>query len=284
MPENKILQEALSKDYASKNEVRDLIRQYKTEENCEKKLELRDQIFLNNIRHIKKISLKFSKMYEDPEDCFQNGVLGFFDALERFELDKDTAFTTYLFYWVYKHIFEGCQKTIISIPRNVQFMNYSYLKYKEIIESKSTESYAEYLDNRLFQTELFKKKYIDNDCVNAEIKVVSLDQVKLSPETNNKKSVLRLANIIRDNSKSPEQVVLDSINQTQLMKIIDKKLNPREKQIIFLRYFSDTDNLMTLKEIVDIIGTTSERVRQVEERALWKLKRGFIKLKREGCI
>lgn len=282
---NKILQEALVKDYASKSEIRELIRQYKNETNETKKIELRDEIFMNNIRHIKKISNKFSKMYEDPEDCFQNGVLGFYDAIDRFELDKGTAFSTYLFYWVYKYIFEGCQKTIIEVPRNVQFMNYSYIKYKEIMDSGYTGGHTDYLANKLFHSEVFKEKYIDNESVNANIKVESLDKVMDDKQGNGKNyQKLGFVNIIRDSSPSPEKIVVDKINREQLIAIIKTKLTDRERDIIILRYFSDSENLMTLKDIVEVVGTTSERIRQIEEKALWKLKRVFDKMKRDDCF
>lgn len=279
MSENKILHDQLSSDFISKDEIRELIRAYKTEVDEEKKLVLREKIFLNNIRYIKKISMKFSKMYVDHDDCFQNGVLGFFDALDRFDLDRDTAFSTYLFYWVYKYIFEGCQRSIVNVPRNVQFMNYSYKKYREILDFDNESNNSEFLNNKLFKSETFKRKYIDNDNVMTEIKVISIQQ-----ETNGDKSDGKplLLNVIRDTQPTPEQVVINEINREQILGIIHEKLNDREREIIVLRYFSDSNNLMTLKEIVEVVGTTSERVRQIEERALEKLRRAFLKLRREG--
>jgi len=278
---NKILHEALIQGYGTKEEVRSLIAKYKAEKDPEKAIVIRDEIFSNNIRQIKKISMKFNKMYEDPEDCFQNGVLGFFDALENFDLSMKTAFTTYLFYWVYKYIFEGCQKTIVSIPRNVQFMNYTYLKYKEIIESDDKKNNKSFLSNKIFKSEVFKRKYMDKENVNAEVRVFSLEQ---EVDPHNPGRALRFVNLIRDTNKTPEDVVVDDINREQLVEIINTKLSERERNIVLLRYFSDTDGLMTLKEIVRVVGTTSERVRQIEERALMKLKRVFIKLKREDCL
>jgi len=285
MTENKILHETLTYNYGTREVVRDLIRKYREETNEEKKLEVRDEIFLNNVRQIKKMSLRFSKMYQDPEDCFQNGVLGFFDALDHFELNKDTAFSTYLFYWVHKYIFEGCQKSVVSVPRNVQFMNYSFAKYKEIIDSENLHGHEEFLANKLFHSEIFKKKYLDKDVENtSDIKTISIDQSHSSRDQEHGRGEIRLVNIIRDNHASPEQFVIDKINREQLIKVINSKLSERERDIIMLRYFSDTDNLMTLKEIVEIIGTSSERIRQIEEKALWKLKRVFVKLKREDCL
>jgi len=279
--DNKILHEALARDYGTKDEVRSLIAKYKKEKNSTRAIAIRDEIFSNNIRQIKKISMKFNKMYDDPEDCFQNGVLGFFDALENFDLSMKTAFTTYLFYWVYKYIFEGCQKTIVTIPKNVQFMNYTYLKYKEIIESEDTKNNKSFLSNKVFQNDAFKKKYIDKENVNAEVRVFSLEQ-EVDPHNPGKS--LRFVNLIRDVNKTPEDVVVDDINREQLIEIINNKLSERERDIIMLRYFSDTKSLLTLKEIVKVVGTTSERVRQIEERALMKLKRVFVKLKREDCL
>ncbi len=279
--ENKILQESLNFDYVSKEEIRELIKKYREEKDENKKEELRNIIFQNNIRHIRKIAFKFSRMYADAEDCFQNGVLGFFDALERFDLEKDTAFTTYLFYWVYKYIFEGSQRSIISIPRNVQFMNYSFSKYKEIMDRDDMDNNKEFLNNKIFQNEVFIKKYLNNENVNVDIKVSSIDE-DVSKDNSNKK--LFFVNILRDTKPSPEQEVLENINREQLIAIINTKLSERERDIIMLRYFNDSDKLMTLKEIVEVMGTTSERVRQIEERALGKLKRVFIKLQREECF
>ncbi len=275
------IHEMLNKDYGTKDEIRDLISQYKTEKNLQKQLLLRDEIFQNSVRQIKKISLKFIRMYDDPDDCFQNGVLGFFDALENFNLSKQTAFSTYLFYWVYKYIFEGCTKNLVTIPKNVQFMNYTYLKYKQILENKNENDNVLFLSNKIIGSKVFKKKYINNNNVNAEIKVFRLEQ---SVDPNNPEKTLRFVNLIRDERQTPEQEVIEKINREQLINIISSKLSEKERDIIVLRYFSDTEKLMTLKEIVSVVGMTSERVRQIEERALTKLKRVFIKLRRSNCF
>ncbi len=276
MNDNKILHDTLKRDYASKEEVREMIRQYRSETDENKKNEIRDTIFLNNIRHIRKISSKLAKNVEESEDLFQNGVLGFFDALEKFDLEKETAFITYLYYWVYKYILEEKSDFLISIPKNVQFMNYSYARYNDIVENNEVAENKDYLQHKIFSSDTFVNKYLNNHNLNSDIKIIRLD-TKLK---NKKDAPQQESLIIRDDKISPEDSVFKEINNQDLISIIKKKLNVKESQVILLRYFSDTDNLITFKEIVDVIGTSVQRVEQIEKKALRKLKKVFLNMNR----
>ncbi len=280
MYENRILKQVLKEKFVSKEEIRELIRRYKEETDEISKQNICDIIFKNNIRYIRKISSKLSKLYSDPEDCFQNGVLGFYCALEKFDLSKKTAFTTYLFYWVFKSIYEGSQLYPVDVPRNIQHMNSVFMKYKNIVEQNDQQYNSVFLNRRIFQDKSFKDKYLENENGPLEISVFNLDAE--IHQASGKKMVLR--NFIKDSKPSPEFLVIKERQKEQLFKIMEEKLNEKQKSVIMLRYFSDTDNLLSLKEVGDKLDIVAERVRQIEETALFKLKRALTPMKREGII
>ncbi len=277
--DNKILHDALKKDYASKDEVIELIKKYREENDETKKLEIRDVIFFNNIRHIRKISTKFSANADELEDCFNNGVLGFFDALEHFDVNKNVAFITYLYYWVHKYILEHKSDFLVKVPSSVKFMNYSFAKYKEIVDNDAVEENKDYLKNKIFKNKVFVKKYLNkNESTDHNIKIIRLDNPISGNDRSDKKNLF----VLRDDKMSPEESVTRDLDNKKLIEIIKEKLSEKESQLVLLRYFSDTEELVTFREIVGIMGTTVQRLEQVEKRALEKLKKVFIKINREG--
>lgn len=81
---------------------------------------------------------------------------------------------------------------------------------------------------------------------------------------------------IEDASPSPEEELIHSETQSELFKYMREFLTPREIEILRMRYGFDTDIPMTLEEIGKHFGMTRERIRQIEERALRKLRTKFM--------
>ncbi len=280
MSENSLLKNLLKDKFCSKEEIRILIKQYKESQDETLKTQISEKILKNNIRYIKKISSKFSRLYIDPEDSFQNGVLGFYSALEKFDLTKQTAFTTYLFYWVYKSIYENAQIYPVEVPRNIQHMNSIFSKYKNIVEHNDEKNHSEFLNKKVIQSKAFQDKYVNKENGPVDIGVVYLD----SKEAVGDSKFKNVINLIKDDSSNPESLVLQKGQRSELLKLISEKLNDKQKSVIMLRYFSDTDNLLALHEIGSKLDLSAERVRQIEYTALIKLKKALFSLKKAGNI
>lgn len=85
-----------------------------------------------------------------------------------------------------------------------------------------------------------------------------------------------LQDFIEDRSPGPFEIVAKQESAEQLNKILEKYLTPREMAVIRFRFGFDGDK-MTLEEIAQKYGVTRERIRQVEEKTLKKLRRIFAK-------
>lgn len=103
--------------------------------------------------------------------------------------------------------------------------------------------------------------------------VLSLDM----PVSNEEGEGTILADVIPDDSPSPEDNLLIDDRKKLLETYITKYLTPREKEIITMRYGLDSGEPMTLAEIGDKIHLTRERVRQLEERIVRKLRYRFVR-------
>ena len=105
--------------------------------------------------------------------------------------------------------------------------------------------------------------------------VISLNTVISSPED---RKDYELGELIVDTSPGPEELAVISSTRDALLQIIETILSPREEKVIKLRYGFETGNHMTLAEVGKRFGVTRERIRQIEDKALSKIKKKFEKL------
>lgn len=102
--------------------------------------------------------------------------------------------------------------------------------------------------------------------------IVSLN-TKINPEDGEEE----LECFIEDEAPTPEDIVIKQQTNERLRQYMDLHLKPREAEILKLRYGFDTETPMTLEEVGRELGLTRERIRQIEHRALRKLRVVLIK-------
>lgn len=78
--------------------------------------------------------------------------------------------------------------------------------------------------------------------------------------------------LIEDTSPSPEEVAIGEQTKEHLMQYLQTYLKPREVEILKMRFGFETDTPMTLEEIGRLFGMTRERIRQIEQKAIRKLR------------
>jgi RNA polymerase primary sigma factor len=255
--------------YASKNEIIDIIKKYRKEKNEEKKSELLNIIFINNENFIRKITNKFVPLYGNYEDAFQQACLGFFDAVEKFDENRENAFTTYLYYWVCKSLLCESKRSIVKIPNNVQYMMSVYNKYKQIIDNNEQKYNKKFLNNKVFKNEYFINNFLKKENPITNINPIDINgSIYMDSHT-------KYCDIIKDEKISIEDEVLNRISSEEIKSVIDEKLDGFEKKVIYMRYFEN--DKCTYKDVSQKIGKTIERVRQIENKALGKLKRSMEK-------
>jgi RNA polymerase sigma factor (sigma-70 family) len=197
---NIILKENLSAKHTTGSQLSALVRKYLRCKDVDKKAQLRELIFNNSIRMIRKAACRTAgSRSEFLEDAFQTACIAFFNGLDKYRPRKNIQFTTYIYFWITKGIRdEYYTRNTIRLGRDI------------------------------FKDEIYKKLH--------NTSIVQIDQVSVydgDSRSNDWQSYLIDTRADVDGAI----MALDSANYCK--KLIDKNLSPIESAVIKLRYFYD---------------------------------------------
>jgi RNA polymerase primary sigma factor len=208
-------------------------------------------------------------------DLIQEGNAGLIKAVDRFDWRRGFKFSTFATWWIRQAISRALsdQARTIRLPVHVVETLYKL--------NKARKKLATILDREPTPEELAAETNLPVQKVQRLLKYVP-DTISLETPIGEGESLLK--ELIADPSEmTPEKTAALANLREQLKKAI-QSLSPKERQVISLRYGLENGIMYTLEEIGKIFGITRERVRQIEIKALEKLKDNELikKIKEQG--
>lgn len=242
----------------------------KIEETSEEKLEILSNIVIANKKLVSKIVGNYkllSTVSYTEEDMFQAGMMGLLKATEKFDVKKGYQFSTYATWWIRQSITRGIAdfSTTIRIPVNMREKLIKLIRIENELLNKhgrvaTNEEISKEIECELHEVETIKK-YIE------------LSNLKsLETSINDDGSSFLIDFIPDEKSLSVEDKVYNSSLRQELKDAINKRLTDKERTVILLRFGFENEKVYTLEEIGKKLNVTRERIRQIESKALEKLK------------
>ncbi len=225
----------------------------------------KEKLIKANLRFVVNVAKKYQNQGLTLSDLISEGNLGLITAVDKFDVEKGYHFISYAVWWIKQSILKAiCEKSrMIRLPLNRANELLQIEKVKREIGSNKDgeadiEEIADFLD--------MDKSRI-NDLINASKEFVSLETPLSSDKDAN-----TISDLMEDTKgANPEGVLINSTLQDSIESVLST-LTEKESNVIRYRFGLNGERPHSLKEIGDKYNLTKERIRQIEKKAISRLR------------
>jgi RNA polymerase primary sigma factor len=224
-----------------------------------------DELVQANLRFVVSVAKKYANQGVPIEDLINDGNLGLIKAAQKFDVDRGYKFISYAVWWVRQSILQSLSQSsrIVRVP-----LNRSNLLYKV---GKATRELDQEFGRKPTPDEIAEKTGFPVEDVLDAIRIaathVSLDE-KMNDDGDDSSF---LAHLEDENMVSPDELA-DAAMLGETMKKVLRTLSVRERTIMEMYFGLNGEEPLTLEAIGNRLGLTRERIRQIKEHAIQRLK------------
>ncbi len=226
----------------------------------------REILIKSNLRFVVNVAKKYRNKGLPIADLINEGNLGLINAIEKYDVSRGYHFISYAVWWIRQAILKaiGEKSKMIRLPLN---------RFGELVQiEKARKVMFEAFGREPDAAEIAEKVNMDRKDV-AELLSISREYVSLdTPVKPGTRDASLLGDFIEDKKvQQPEEAVVSESLKVEVSKLLDK-LPEKEAAILKQRYGIGGEAPKSLKEIGDLFHLTKERIRQIEKRAILRLK------------
>lgn len=255
---NKILFEKLAKNHSS---------------------EIKNDLIVANLSLVRKIASKYAYAPTgsmDYDDLVSEGVIGLMKAIDRYKLEFGYEFSTYAYYWIKQTITRAIADKALTVRLPVHLqetlnkinkLEREFWKEDGEPEIKKIAELCGISPERYYELKIIEATYRRQTSLNTPLKEDSQEDILMMLEQ--KSSIWFVENL---DANDPVQVANYHALQEELSKLFTC-LSEREAQVINLRFGIEDNEPLTLEEIGKLLNVTRERIRQIQAKAITKLRK-----------
>lgn len=223
-----------------------------------------DKLTKANLRFVVSVAKQYQNQGLTLPDLINEGNLGLIRAAQRFDETRGFKFISYAVWWIRQSILQALaeQSRIVRLPLNkIGSINKINKKYAELEQLNERAPSAEEIAQELDMTEEDVKESLKNSG-----RHISMDAPLVEGEDSNLYDVLKSGE-----SPNPDRELMNESLRIEIERAL-QTLTPREADVIRLYFGLGGQHAMTLEEIGETFDLTRERVRQIKEKAIRRLK------------